>query len=92
MEDLFSVVDAGVLDGEIEEKAAEDLRHRANDAFEEFREGDTEKALDELADLREKVGEAVEHEEVAHSQEQKLVKAIEDVAEQMLRAAPPDDD
>ena len=92
LDELFAVVDRGVLNDAISPKAAEDIEKRANDAYGTFREGDTEKAIEELEDLRDKVEEGVDHEEIANSYEQKLDKAIVALEEQMLRASPPEEE
>jgi serine/threonine-protein kinase len=92
LEGVFAVVDRGVLESAITPKVAADLRKRATDAYETFQDGDTEKATEKLDELRDKVEEAVDHEEIAHPYKQKLDKAIEELEEQMLRAAPPEEE
>jgi len=92
MENLFAVVDQGVSGEDITDDAAGEIRDRANEAYGTFLEGDTEKAIEELEDLRDKVNEMVEDEQIRNSQEQKLDKAIEDLAEQMFLASPPESD
>jgi eukaryotic-like serine/threonine-protein kinase len=89
---LDALVAAGLEEGTISDGAAEEIRGRVSDALGEFQDGDTDKAIEELEDLRDKVAEAVDHDEIAHSQKQKLDKAIEDLEEQMLLAAPPDEE
>jgi phage shock protein A len=89
---LQAVVAAGVEDGTISEKAAEEIQKKVDAALEKFADGDTEGAIKELEDLEKKVDEMVEKDEVANSQEQRLDRAIEDLAEAMFFAAPPDDD
>ena len=88
---LQGIVTEGVNDGTISAKAAEEIQDKFADALEKFEGGDTEGAINELVDLQEKVDELVDKDEVANSQEQKLDRAIEDVAEEMVVAAPPGD-
>jgi hypothetical protein len=92
LEDLLAVVDAGVADGSITDEAAQEIRDRADEAYATFLGGDTEKAFEELGDLRGRVEELVDDGQVAHSQEQKLEKAIEDLGEQMSLASPSEGD
>jgi hypothetical protein len=88
---LQGIVSEGVNDGTISEKAAEEIQDKLDDALEKFDAGDTEGALKELEDLEKKVGELVDKDEIAHSEEQRLDRAIEDLAEAMFLAAPPSD-
>jgi len=88
---LQAVVTEGVSDGTISEKAAEEIQKGLEEALKKYSDGDTEKAFDELEHLRDKVDELVDHDEIAHSQEQSLEKAIEDLAEQMFFASSDDD-
>ena len=88
---LQNVVTEGVNDETISSKAAEEIEDKLADALEKFEGGDTEGAIKELEDLEEKVDELVDKDEVANSQEQKLDRAIEDLAEEMFAAAPPSD-
>jgi serine/threonine protein kinase len=83
-----AVVSEGVERGTISEKAAEEILKRLDDALEKYSDDDTEKAIEELDHLRDKVDELVDHDEIAHSEEQRLDKAIEDLAEQMSLASP----
>ncbi len=84
---LQDVVTEGVNDGTISSKAAEEIQKRLEEAIEKYSDGDTEKAIDELEHLRDKVDELVDHDEIAHSEEQRLDKAIEDLAQQMFFAS-----
>jgi eukaryotic-like serine/threonine-protein kinase len=88
---LQGVVAQGVSDGDITDKAAEEIQKGLDEALHEFAGGDTEKAIEKLGDLEKKVDGLVEHEEIAHSERQKLDKAIEDLAEQMSLASPSED-
>jgi hypothetical protein len=88
---LQIVVTEGVSDGTISEKAAEEIGKGLGAALEKFADGDTEGAIDELQGLEEKVDDLVDDDEIANSEEQKLDRAIEDLAEQMFLAAPPGD-
>jgi serine/threonine-protein kinase len=87
IQNLFAVVDQGVSEGEITDMAAREIRDRADEAYADFGDGDTDKAIEELEDLRNKVDELVDEGEIEHSQERKLDKAIEDLAEQMFLAS-----
>jgi eukaryotic-like serine/threonine-protein kinase len=85
---LQGVVAQGVSDGTITDKAAEEILKGLDEALHEFTGGDAEKALDKLGDLERKVDDLVDHDKIAHSERQKLAKAIEDLAEQMSLASP----
>ena len=87
---LQTVVTEGVSDDTISEKAAEEIGKRLGAALEKFADGDTEGAIDELQGLEEKVDDLVDDDEIANSEEQKLDKAIEDLAEQMFFASSDD--
>jgi eukaryotic-like serine/threonine-protein kinase len=89
---LEALVAASVSDETISPKAAQEIEKHMKEALKKFAEGHTEEAIEKLEDLREKVDELVDKGEIAHSQEQKLDKAIEDLAEQMFLAAPPGDE
>jgi hypothetical protein len=92
---LQTVVTEGVNGGTISEKAAEEIGKGLGAALEKFADGDTEGAIEELQNLESKVDDLVDDDEIANSQEQRLDRAIEDLAEEMFRAAPPgggDDD
>ncbi len=78
----------GVTGGTITDKAAEEIQKGLDDALHEFAGGNTEKAIDKLGDLERKIDELVDHDEIAHSEKQKLSKAIDDLAEQMSLASP----
>ena len=73
-------------------QAAEEIQKGLDEALEKFAEGDTEKAIEELEHLRGEVDELVDHDEIRHSQEQRMDRAIEDLAEQMFLASPSEDD
>jgi serine/threonine-protein kinase len=83
VDSLFALVDEGVADGRISDHAADEIRHGVEDALQKADEGDGEKAIEELEKLREKVGELVDHEEIANSERQKLEKAIDAIEEQI---------
>jgi serine/threonine protein kinase len=85
---LQGAVAQGVSDGTITDKAAEEIQKGLDEALHEFSGGDTEKALEKLGDLERKVDDLVDHDEIVHSERQKLDKAIEDLAEQMSLASP----
>ena len=85
---LQGVVAQGVSDGTITDKAAEEIQKGLDSALHEFTGGDTDKALEKLGDLERKVDDLVDHDEIAHSEKQKLARAIEDLAQQMSLASP----
>jgi eukaryotic-like serine/threonine-protein kinase len=89
---LASVVEEGLAEGTISEKAAEEIGKHVEDALEKFAEGDSGEAITKLDDLESKVDELVEHEEIDHSEEQQLDRAIEDLAEAMFFVDPPADE
>jgi serine/threonine protein kinase len=89
---LDALVAEGLADGTISEKAAEEIGKRLEDALDKFREGDTEQAVDKLDDIVKEVEKAVDEGEIAHSREQRLRRAIEDVASQMIAASPSEGD
>ena len=89
---LQSLVTEGLQDGTISEHAADEIQKKLEDALEKYAEGDTEKAIEELEHLRDDLDHMVDHDEIAHSQVQRLDKAIEDIEEQMFLASPPEDD
>jgi hypothetical protein len=88
---LQAVVAQGVSGGTISDKAAREIQKALDEALHEFAGWDTEKATEKLGDLEGKVDELVDHDEIAHSEEQKLDKAIEDLAAQMSQASPSED-
>jgi len=85
---LQGAVAQGVSDGTITDKAAEEIQKGLDEALHEFTAGHTDKALEKLGDLERKVDDLVDHDQIAHSERQKLDKAIEDLAEQMSLASP----
>jgi serine/threonine protein kinase len=85
---LEGVVARGVSDGTITDKAAKEIQKGLDEALYEFTGGDTEKAIEKLGDLERKVDDLVDHDEIEHSEKQKLDKAIGDLAQQMSLAAP----
>jgi serine/threonine-protein kinase len=89
---LASIVEEGLADGTISEKAADEIGKHVDDALKKFSEGDSGEAIEKLDDLESKVDELVDHDEIAHSQEQRLDKAIEDLQEAMFLADPPEDE
>jgi hypothetical protein len=85
---LQAVVAQGVSSGTITDKAAEEIQKGLDEALHEFAGGDTDKAIDKLGDLRRKIEDLVDHDKIAHSEKQKLLKAIDELAEQMSVASP----
>jgi len=89
---LQTLVADGLDDGTISEHAADEIQKKLEDALEKYAEGDTGKAIEELEHLRDDLDRMVDHDEVAHSEVQRLDKAIEDIEQQMFLASPPEDD
>ena len=89
---LDALVAEGLADGTISEKAAEEIGKRLEDTLDKFQEGDTEQAVDKLDDIVKEVEKAVDEGEIAHSREQRLRRAIEDLAEEMIAASPSEGD
>jgi hypothetical protein len=83
---LGAVVFAGLDDGTISDRAAEQISHDVEEALRRFEDGEIDEAIDHLERLEGRVDELVDHDEIAHSQERKLDKAIEELARQMLLA------
>lgn len=81
---LQAVVTEGVSEGNISENAAEEIQSGLDDALGTFAEGDIEEAVEKLGNLEGMIDELVGSDEIAQSQEHKLDKAIEDLAEQMF--------
>ncbi|MGI8846931.1 MAG: protein kinase domain-containing protein, partial [Candidatus Dormibacteria bacterium] len=88
---LQALVNEGVDRDTISEKAAEEIMKGLDEALKRYADGDTDRAIEELDHLRDKVDELVDHDEIAHSEEQALRKAIEDLAVRMLEASSGDD-
>jgi serine/threonine-protein kinase len=91
-EALRTVVADGVAEGRISSKAEEEIEKKLDEALEKFAEDDTEKALEELDDLVEKVEDLYQDEEIQQPYEQRIDRAIEDLAVQMELASPSDED
>jgi serine/threonine-protein kinase len=89
---LQGIVEEGLSDGTISDKAAGEIDKGLEEAVQKFADGDTEEALGKLSDLESKVDDLVKHDEIHHSQEQRIDRAIEDIAEQMVLASPAEDD
>lgn len=91
MGNLLAVVDQGLSEENITPDAGAEVRGRVDEAYASFADGDAEKAIDELEELRDRVDELVEDDQIAHSQEKKLDKAIEDLIDQMLASTSDED-
>lgn len=85
---LQALVAQGVSDGAITDKAAEEIQRGLDEAVHEFSGGDTQKAIDKLGDLERKIEDLIDLDQVAHSEKQRLIKAIDDLAEQISLASP----
>jgi len=84
---LEVVLNEGFDDGEISEEAAQRVAREVGEAVEKFNDGETDEAIDRLDELERHVDELVDHDEIAHSQERRIDKAIEELARQMLAAS-----
>jgi eukaryotic-like serine/threonine-protein kinase len=80
---LEAIVAEGVADGSISEAAAAEIRNGLDEALGSFGDGDTEEAIERLGELGAAIDELVDQEEIHHSQERKLDKAIEDLVGRM---------
>jgi serine/threonine protein kinase len=89
---LTSLVDEGLANGTISEKAAEEIDKHVEEALKKFAEGDSSEAIEKLDDLGSKIEELVDHDEIANSEKQKLHRAVEDLAAAILTADPPDEE
>jgi serine/threonine protein kinase len=89
---LATIVDEGVADGTISEKAAEEIDKGVEEALEKFAEGDTGEAIKKLEELESKIADLVDEDEIAHSEQQQLDRAIQDLEEEMVLADPPGDE
>jgi serine/threonine-protein kinase len=91
-EAIFAVVEEGLADGRVSERAAETIVDDVNEALATFADGDTEGAMRKLEDLESKVDDLTDHDEVANQYEQRIDRALEDLWERFSLAAPPEDD
>ena len=82
-----AIVTEGVSEGDISENAAAEIQSGLDEALGAFAEGDVEGAVEKLGDLERNIDELVGSDEIAQSEEHKLDKAIEDLAEQMFLAS-----
>jgi serine/threonine-protein kinase len=89
---LAAIVEDGVAGGRISEKAARDIDKHVEDALKKFDDGDTEEAIKKLDELESKIDDFVDHEEIAHSEEQRLVRALQDLEGAIFLADPPGDE
>jgi predicted translin family RNA/ssDNA-binding protein len=87
---LEVVLNEGFDAGEISQEAARRIARDVGEAIEKFNDGKTDEAVDRLEELERRVHELVDHDEIAHSQERKIDKAIEDLARQMRAASDED--
>ncbi|HEX5937381.1 MAG TPA: hypothetical protein VFZ75_06815, partial [Actinomycetota bacterium] len=83
-----AVVDEGFADGLISEEAAEEITKHLEEAMTRFDEGKTEEAIRKLDELESKIDELEDRDEVANQTEQRLDRALRDLAEAMFLADP----
>jgi serine/threonine protein kinase len=91
-EAVRTVVAEGVDADRISSHAEEEIVKRLEEALEKFGEGDTDKALEELGKLEEKVDELIDRGDIHQSQEHRIDSAIEDLMAQMELASPSDEE
>ena len=89
---FVSLVEDGLADGRITEHAADDIGKHLEDAMKRFEDGNTEDAVRKLDELESKIDDLLEHDEIAQSEENRLDRALEDLASAMIEAQPPDDE
>ncbi|MBW3562289.1 MAG: protein kinase [Actinobacteria bacterium] len=89
---LFDVVNEGVRQGEVTEKAADELGKLGNEALQSFREGDVEEALEKLDEGRRKVEELTAKREIQPDRAELILAAIDQVEGAVRRQAPPSDE
>jgi polyhydroxyalkanoate synthesis regulator phasin len=89
---LLALVEDGVDEGRISEKAAGEIGKDLDEALKRFEDGNAEDAIAKLDDLESKIDGMIDHDEVAHSEEQQLDRALEDLAEAMFLAGDDGDD
>jgi eukaryotic-like serine/threonine-protein kinase len=88
---LLAVVDEGVAEGRISDGAAGEIHERIDASLQSFAEGHTEDAIVKLDQLESRIDELVEQGEVDRSQENRLDRALEDLALAMFAGQPPGD-
>ncbi|MGH2574048.1 MAG: Stk1 family PASTA domain-containing Ser/Thr kinase [Actinomycetota bacterium] len=87
---LESVLQDGVDAGDIHPRAANEIEREVNKALRDFENGDVDKALEKLSELRGKVDEMVEKGEITSPERADQVKqALANLAAAMEAAAPP---
>jgi hypothetical protein len=85
---LQAVVDEAVADGRISERAVGEIEKRVNGALEKYEEGKTEEAIRELDELESKLDELEERDELSNQTDQRLERALQDLAVAMFLADP----
>jgi eukaryotic-like serine/threonine-protein kinase len=89
---FLALVEEGVSEGRITEKAAHEIEKHLDDAMKKFDEGDTEEAVRKLDELESKIDDFIEKDEILQSEENALDRALEDLAIAMFEAQPPSDE
>lgn len=89
--DLYQVVEEGRSNGEISGEAAQEITKVVDEAWKEHREGKSGKALEKLAEAREKVRERASDGAIEVERARLLLAAIDRV-EQAFRSAPVQED
>jgi hypothetical protein len=87
---LTAIVNQGVLDGVISEKAAEELFKRLDEISKNWFEGDVDEALSKIDDLHGKIEELASKGEISSREVvSALHGGLDDLAEAMGAASPP---
>jgi demethoxyubiquinone hydroxylase (CLK1/Coq7/Cat5 family) len=89
---FVALLDDGLADGRISDHAEDEIEKHLGESLTKFGEGDSSEAIKKLEDLESKIDDFVEHEEIEHSEEQALDRAIEDLVEALFLADPPGGD
>ena len=85
---LQAVLTDALADGLITEKAFQDIEKHVEGSLDTFAEGNTGDAIKKLDDLESKIDELEERDEVSNQTEQRLDRALEDLARAMFLADP----
>ena len=87
---LGAVVFAGLDDGTISDRAAEQVSHDVEEAIRRYEDGEIDEAIGHLGGFGGAGRRARGPRRIAHSQERTLDKVIEELARQMLLAGEDD--
>lgn len=85
---LVGVINAAEVASDIDEGPAKDLRERAGDVFQNYREVDAEEVAKKIEEFGDKLGEAIEREEVTSEGADQIDDAFQDLV-LAIRTYPP---